>query len=96
MLWIWYCPGTDEQIHAACAAAVSELRRRGITADEAQRATFDAADLADDVEDQTPAASAVVAWYAAEELAFRSIYEATGEWPHSASLVITNEDSYGH
>ena len=95
MLWIWYCPGTDEQIKADCDAALVVLQRRGCSPDDAQRATFNAAELADDATDQTPAAAAVVAWYSAEEVAFKSIYDATGEWPHNATLVITGGDGHG-
>ena len=95
MLWIWYCPGTDEQIKAACDAASAELQRRGFLPDDAQRATFDAVELEDECADQTPAAASVVAWYSAEELAFRSIYDATGEWPRNATLVITAGEGHG-
>lgn len=90
MLWIWYCHGTDEQIREACSAALCELARRGYTPHEAQRATFDAADHDDDGVDQTSNADAVVAWFSAEDLAFQSIFAATGEWPHGAALVTTS------
>jgi hypothetical protein len=93
-LWIWYSPGTDEQIEAACKAAQAELTRRGVTAREAQQATFDAAELDETyAEEVTPAADGIVAWYAAEEAAFTSIHQQTGEYPHQASLIYTQDES---
>ncbi|MBS0174275.1 MAG: hypothetical protein JSR64_09600 [Nitrospira sp.] len=91
MLWLWYCPGTNEQIRTACRAALDELDRRGFNPMLSQQATFDAAELPESADDVTPAADAIVAWYDAEQIAFRSIYEATGEWPHSATMIV-NQD----
>lgn len=91
MLWIWYCPGRDEQIRDACDVALEELERRGFNPMLAQQATFEAADLPDDADDVTPAAEAVVAWYDAEHLAFQHIYKVTGEWPHTATMVLSME-----
>lgn len=92
-LWIWYCPGTDAQISAACSEAQKVLDDRGVSARIAQQATFDAADLpADHTEESTPENTAVCAWFAAEEAAFKALHALTDEYPHQASLICT-EDS---
>ena len=93
-LAIWYSPGTDEQIEVACRAAQAELERRGIRATDAQQASFDVSDFGDEhlPPEATPAADAVVAWFAAEDAAFRSIHAQTGEWPHQAALIHTQDE----
>jgi hypothetical protein len=93
MLWIWYCPGTDEQIRVACQAAKDVLTEAGYSPHMAQQATFDAAELEEDFSGEgTPNADAVVAWYKAEAAAFESIHSQTGEWPHSATLILTMQE----
>ena len=87
-LWIWYCPGTDEQIKAACLEAQKILDERGVIARMAQQATFDAADLPPGyAEESTPANSEVCAWFAAEDAAFRTLHALTKEYPHQATLI---------
>ncbi len=93
-LWLWYCPGSDVQIRTACEAAQAELDRRGVSGWGAQQANFDAADLDESYsEEATPEADAIVAWYVAEEIAFKSIFEQVGEWPHQATLIHVQGDS---
>ncbi len=91
-LWIFYCDAHDDDIEMACQAAVDELTRRGFTAQQAQDAALDSADLAEDyVGETTPNADAVVAWWNAEDVALRALYAQTGDWPASASLIYTVE-----
>ena len=95
-LWMFYTDALDEDVERACLAAQDELRRRGFTAEEAQNAALAAADLEEDrQEDFTPDADKVIAWFAAEDAASKRLFELTGEWPHSAALVWTQEDQHG-
>lgn len=93
-LWLWYVPGTDEQIAAACAAAEEELDRRSISIGTAFQATVSASEIDENSGDDALAnATGVAAWFAAEHAAFTHIAAATGEWPlHGALIVI--EDAY--
>lgn len=88
-LWLFYAPGTDQDIKDACAAAAAELTRRGFTAERAYAAAERAGELSDaDLAESTPDADAVAAWYAAEDVAFRRLQELTGEWPHNGALIV--------
>lgn len=89
-LWLFYVDAQDDEIEAACKAASLELERRGISAASAQQAALDAAELPEDYsEEATPQSQDVAAWYAAEDAAFRRLQEITGEWPHGAGLIYT-------
>lgn len=92
-LWLFYTDAVPNEIEAACQAAVIALRERGFTAEQAQNAALAAADLSEDyVEERTPDADAVVAWFAAEDAAMNKLAEISGEWPHQAALVYTDEE----
>ncbi|MCZ2134624.1 MAG: hypothetical protein LC098_04225 [Burkholderiales bacterium] len=89
-LWLWYVPGTDDQIREACAAAATVLEQRGVTIEQA----FNAAVAANEVEEAqaredmpTANAAAVAAWYAAEYVALETLAEITGEWPLQGALI---------
>lgn len=89
-LWLFYVDAQDDEIEAACKAADEELRRRGVSAADAQQAAIDAADLPEDYSTEfTPGAGAVAAWYAAEDAACKRLHVITGEWPHGAGLIYT-------
>lgn len=89
-LWMFYVDAQNSEIEAACNAAAAELRRRQFSPELAQQAALDAADLSEDFDiETTPAADAVVAWYAAEEAACQALQTLTGEWPHDAALIFT-------
>lgn len=91
-LWMWYVPGTDEQIREACEAALQELQARDIGVSEAFAATVAANELDDShTEDVTPDVEGVSAWYAAEFAAFTKLSELTGEWPSQGSLIVVEE-----
>lgn len=88
-LWLWYVPGTDVQIQEACKAAGDVLKQRGVTVQQA----FDAAVAANElteahVQDVTPNAAAVAAWYAAEFAALEALAEITGEYPLQGALIV--------
>lgn len=92
-LWLFYCDADDEAIEQACRAAADELKRRGVDAGRAQEAAYAAAEV--EVESEhagTPDPEAVVAWYAAEDAAFRRLEVMTGEWPHQATLIYNDGD----
>lgn len=88
-LWMWYAPGTDEQIEAACKAAEAELSRRGVSIGAAFQATVAANELDESYSGaSTPDIEGVEAWYAAEFVAFSHLAESAGEWPVQASLIV--------
>jgi hypothetical protein len=89
-LSLWYVPGTDEQIAAATLAAAEELEKRRVTVEEAFAATIELNDLEDDAEvaEIMPQVLAVSAWYAAENAAFETLANLTGEWPVQGSLIV--------
>lgn len=88
-LWMWYVPGSDEQVAQACAAALQELKARNITVGAAFAATVAANELSDaHTADVTPGHEAVSAWYAAEFAALSKLAELTGEWPSQGSLIV--------
>lgn len=92
-LWLFYTDALDDEIEQACHAAAAILRERGFEANEAQDAALEAADLSEDrVENSTPNADAVVAWFAAEDAAMKRLAELSGEWPHQAALIYTDEE----
>ncbi|CAD7740916.1 hypothetical protein LMG31884_47050 (plasmid) [Xanthomonas hydrangeae] len=91
-LWLFYCDASLDDIAEACTAAEAVLSRQGFTGKEAQDAAFDAADLTDETGTVTPNSEAVVAWFNAEDAAFKRLEELTGEWPHQAALIYTDED----
>ncbi len=91
-LWLFYCDAPLDDIAEACRAADSVLREQGFTAEEAQDAALAAADLTDETGIVTPNADAIVAWFNAEDAAFKRVQELTQEWPHQAALVYTDED----
>lgn len=92
-LWMFYVDAQDDEIEEACQDAAAELRRRQFSPDLAQQAALDAADLGEDhIEETTPAADAVVAWYAAEDAACQKLQTLTGEWPHEAALIYTESE----
>lgn len=92
-LWLWYAPGTAEQITEACAKAAQELASRGTTVERAYFDTLDANELPEShVDELTPHAASVAAWYAAEYAALAHLAELTGEWPNQAALIIVSED----
>lgn len=92
-LWLFYTDALNEEIEQACQAAAAILRERGFTAEQAQDAALAAADLSEEyVEDRTPDADAVVAWFAAEDAAVKKLAEVSGEWPHQAALVYSDEE----
>ena len=89
-LWMFYVDAQDDEIEEACQAAAAELQRRQFAPALAQQAALDAADLSEDrIDESTPAADAVVAWYAAEDVACQTLQVLTGEWPHDAALIFT-------
>ncbi len=91
-LWMWYVPGTDEQIGQACEAALQELQARDISVGAAFAATVAANELDESyTEDVTPDVDGVSAWYAAEFAAFSRLSELTGEWPSQGSLIVVEE-----
>lgn len=88
-LWMWYAPGTDEQIAQACEIAEALLARRDLTPELAFQAAASANALTDDhVGESTPNADKVEAWYAAEFAALSHLAELCGEWPAQASLIV--------
>jgi len=92
-LWLFYTDAQNDEIEEACEAAFAVLRERGFTAEEAQDAALAAADLSEDyTEDRTPNADAVVAWFAAEDAAIKKLADISGEWPHQAALVYSDEE----
>lgn len=92
-LWLFYTDAPSNEIEQACQAAAVALRDRGFTAEQAQDAALAAADLSEDfTEDRTPDADAVVAWFAAEDAAMNKLAEISGEWPHQAALVYSDEE----
>lgn len=93
-LWMFYTDAPIDDIEKACAAGNDELRRRGFTAEQAQDAALAAADLDEShAEDVTPDSHAVVAWFAAEDVACKALHALTGEWPHQAALVWTADEA---
>ena len=95
-LWMFYTDALNDDIEEACKAANEELRLRGFTAVEAQDAALAAADLDESyAEETTPDSNAIVAWFAAEDAAMKKLHELTGEWPHQAALVHTDDESGG-
>lgn len=91
-LWMWYVPGTEEQVTAACAAAEKELALRGVSIGAAFQATLEANELDDAYAvDSTPDAEGVAAWYAAEFIALSSLAESTGEWPAQGALIVLQD-----
>ena len=89
-LSLWYVPGTDEQIAAATQAAEAELDKRRVTIEDAFAATVELNDLDDEAEiaEIMPEVLAVSAWYAAENAAFETLAQLTGEWPLQGSLIV--------
>lgn len=89
-LWLWYAPGTDEQIAAACETAAEELAERGVAIDAAFAAAV-VANASDDDQtiDYDPAA--VAAWYTAEFAALTRLFELTGQWPTEGALIVIDE-----
>jgi hypothetical protein len=89
-LWLWYVPGTDDQIREACAAATALLEKRGITIEQAFNAAVAAAEVDEaQAHEDMPTANAagVAAWYAAEYVALDALAEITGEWPLQGALI---------
>lgn len=91
-LWLWYAPGTEQQIAEACLAAEKELQDRDVAISTAFAATVAANELEDSVTDadwsSTIDQAAVAAWYAAEFAAFDRLSHLTGEWPSQATLIV--------
>lgn len=91
-LWLWYAPGSDEQVTAACEAAEKELKSRKVSIGAAFQATAAANDMDSSYADETtPDHEAVAAWYAAEFAAFSHLAESTGEWPNQAALIVIED-----
>ncbi|MGH8147151.1 MAG: hypothetical protein ACREPY_12535 [Rhodanobacteraceae bacterium] len=90
-LSLWYVPGTEDQIAIATKAAADELEKRRVTVEEAFAATIELNDLDDDadVAELVPEVLAVSAWYAAENAAFETLAQLTGEWPSEGALIVT-------
>ena len=88
-LSLWYVPGTDEQIATATKAAEEELEKRRVTVEDAFSATVELNDLEDEAEiaQIMPQVLAVSAWYAAEDAAFETLAQLTGEWPAQGSMI---------
>lgn len=88
-LSLWYVPGTDEQIATATKAAEEELEKRRVTVEDAFSATIELNDLEDEAEiaQLMPQLLAVSAWYAAEDAAFETLAQLTGEWPAQGSMI---------
>lgn len=93
-LWLWYVPGTDGQVAAACAAAKRELTRRSISIETAFEATVSANEVDEaSGEGVLIHLAGVAAWFAAEHAAFTHIAAVTGEWPvHGALIVIEHAE----
>lgn len=91
-LWLFYSDDSPDDIEAACKAAEAVLNTLGFTAEQAQNAALAAADLTDETGLTTPNSDAVGAWFNAEDAALQCIFQLTGEWPHQASLVYTDEE----
>lgn len=95
-LWMFFTDAHDDEIEQACAAAELVFKERGITPAVASDAYLAANNLPEDYQEETtPAADAVVAWYAAEDAALQKLLEVTGEWHHQAALIYT-ESSDGN
>lgn len=91
-LWLWYVPGSEEQVNEACSAAAEELKIRNVSIAEAFAATVEANDLDEShAEDMTPGSDSVAAWYAAEFAALSRLSELTGTWPSQGSLIVLEE-----
>lgn len=91
-LWMWYVPGTDEQVTAACLAAEKELKNRGVSIGAAFQATVEANDLDGTYAgENTPDADAVAAWYAAEFTALSHLADSSGEWPSQGAMIVLDE-----
>lgn len=91
-LWLWYVPGSEEQVNDACSAAATELQIRNVSIAEAFTATVEANDLDDShTDDATPGTAAVAAWYAAEFAALSRLSELTGTWPSQGSLIVVQD-----
>lgn len=91
-LWLWYAPGSDAQVAAACAAAEKELKNRGTSISSAFQATAEANEMDSSyLGENTPHHQAVTAWYAAEFAAFSHLAESTGEWPVQAALIVIED-----
>lgn len=91
-LWLWYAPGTEDQIAEACLEAEKELANRDIAISAAFAATVAANELEDTATDadwsSTIDQAAVAAWFAAEFAAFDRLSHLTGEWPSQATLIV--------
>ena len=92
-LWLWYVEATEEQIHNACQAAMEMLTKRGVMVSDAYAAVVEANELTEaHTDESTPNAAAVVAWFAAEYLAFETLSQQTGRWPDQGALIVLGDD----
>lgn len=91
-LWMWYAPGTDDQIEQACQVGENTLKDLGLTPAGAFQAAMAANELDEGFgSDFTPDQEGVDGWYAAEFAAFSHLATLCGEWPAQASLIVTTE-----